>query len=104
MKILAIEKELRTIDWEKESQVLIEEARLAYQLLLSGIIREIYFNQKKNAVLVLECTNTTEAKQQLSKLPLFKKGMIDFDLMELQPYTGFTRLMTNDEERLLQTT
>lgn len=94
MKILAIEKDLKTIDWEKESQVLIEEARFAYQLLLSGFIREIYFNQKKNAVLVLECADTTEARQQLSKLPLFRNGIIDFDLMELQPYTGFTRLMT----------
>lgn len=55
MKILAIEKELITVDWENESQTLIEEAKSAYKLMLSGNLREIYFTENKNAVLVLEC-------------------------------------------------
>ena len=33
------------------------------------------------------------AKQILYKLPLVNKGLIDFEIIELQPYTGFTRLM-----------
>jgi hypothetical protein len=43
MKILAIEKELKTVNWEKESQTLIDEAKTAYNMLLSGSLREIYF-------------------------------------------------------------
>lgn len=93
MKILAIEKELKHIDWNNESQTLIEEAKSAYKLLLSGDLREIYFSEKKNAVLILECEDKTAAKQLLDKLPLVVKGIIDFEIMELQPYTGFTRLM-----------
>jgi hypothetical protein len=93
MKILAIEKELKTVDWGNESQTLIEEAKSAYKMMLSGNLREIYFTENKNAVLVLECEDKIVAKQLLDKLPLVKKGLIDFELMELQPYTGFSRLM-----------
>ena len=96
MKILAIEKELKTVDWEKESQTLIEEAKVAYNMLLSGNLREIYFTENKNAVLVLECENKSTAKQLLSKLPLVEKKIIDFEIMELQPYTGFSRLMDRE--------
>ena len=93
MKILAIENELQHVDWENESQTLIEEAKSVYKMMLSGYLREIYFSENKNAVLVLECENKIAAKQLLDKLPLVKKGLIDFEIMELQPYTGFTRLM-----------
>jgi hypothetical protein len=93
MKILAIEKELKTVDWENESQTLIEEAKSAYKMMLSGNLREIYFTENKNAVLVLECEDKIVAKELLDKLPLVRKGIIDFEIMELQPYTGFSRLM-----------
>jgi hypothetical protein len=93
MKILALEKELKNVAWESESQTLIEEAKAAYQLILSGSIREIYFTENKNAVLVLECENKIVARQLLDELPLVRKGLIDFEIMELQPYRGFSRLM-----------
>lgn len=93
MKILAIEKELKDIDWENKSRTLIEEAKSAYKMFLSGHLREIYFTENKNAVLVLECEDKLVAKQLLGELPLVRKGIIDFTIMELQPYTGFSRLM-----------
>jgi hypothetical protein len=96
MKILAIEKELKTVDWGKESQTLVDEARTAYDMLLSGSLREIYFNEHKHAVLVLECDDQLSAKQLLSKLPLVRKKIIDFEIMELRPYTGFSRLMAEE--------
>jgi hypothetical protein len=93
MKVLAIEKELKTVDWEKESRTLMDEAKIAYQMMLSGSLREIYFTENKNAVLILECKDKITAKQLLGKLPLVKKKMIDFEITELRPYTGFSRLM-----------
>lgn len=93
MKILAIEKELKTVDWENESQTLVEEAKAAYKMLLSGTLREIYFTGSKNAVLVLECEGKVAAQLLLDQLPLVRKGIIKFELMDLRPYTGFTRLM-----------
>ena len=96
MKILAIEKELKTVDWKKESQILIEEAKSAYKMMLSGSLREIYFTENKQAVLILECEDSIAAKELLNELPLVREGMIDFELMELRPYTGFSRLMDDE--------
>lgn len=93
MKILAIERELKVVDWEKETPTLIEEAKEVYQLMLSDVLREIYFTENKNAILILECDDKSAAEKLLAKLPLVSKGMIGFDIMELQPYTGFSRLM-----------
>ncbi len=93
MKILALEKEIQPVDWNNETQSLIEEAKSAYKLMLSGTLREIYFTENKNAVLILECDNNMAAKQLLSTLPLVEKGLIEFEIMELHPYTGFSRLM-----------
>ena len=70
-----------------------EEAKSAYEMMLSGNLREIYFTEYKNAVLVLECEDKIIAKQLLDNLPLVRKEIIGFELMELHPYTGFSRLM-----------
>lgn len=93
MRILAIERELKNIDWGSEKQALKEEALAVHKLMLTDKLREIYFTENKQAVLLLECENKVEAKQLLSRLPLVIKGWIDFELTELRPYTGFSRFM-----------
>ena len=93
MKILAIEKELSDIDWSIENDTLENEAKHAYQLYLSGYFREIYFNEFHNAVIILECESIEKANELLNSLPLVKKGMIAFELMQLNPYTGYDRIM-----------
>jgi len=93
MKILAIEKELIDIDWSIENDTLENEALHAYQLYLSGYFREIYFNEFHNAVIILECESLEKAKELLNSLPLVKSGMITFELMQLNPYTGYDRIM-----------
>ncbi|MCG8410621.1 MAG: hypothetical protein MI739_04970 [Bacteroidales bacterium] len=93
MKILAIEKELKSIDWKNEINTLVDEAKLVYKLMLSDFLREIYFTESKNAILILECESKEIAKQKLQELPLVQKQIIDFELMELNPYTGLSRLI-----------
>ncbi len=92
MKILAIEREIKGVSWENSSELLREEAKHVYQLYLADILREIYFNEKKCAILVLETQDMKSAKEVLDNLPLVKSGMIEFEIMELRPYTGFDRL------------
>ncbi len=95
MKILAIERELHPVDWKNETTTLIDEAKSVYKLMLSDLLREIYFAENKNAVLILECENKDKAKQILQDLPLVKRKIISFDVMELFPYSGLSRLMNN---------
>jgi hypothetical protein len=92
MKFLAIEKEIRPIDPETECLILRDEAKTLYDLYRDRHVREYYFNQDHEAVLILECGSTDECNTLLQSLPLVKQKVIRFELMELRPYTGFERL------------
>ena len=93
MKLLAIEKETTNVNWNEETETLINESYQVYHLFQEGIIRDIYFTENENAVIILECTSKDEAIKVLETLPLVKAGLIDFDVMELRPYTGFDRII-----------
>ncbi len=93
MKILAIEKESANVNWANANEILEEEALRVYQLYLADNIREIYFTENNNAVLILEVKDILSAKELLNTLPLVKQDMIEFDIMELKPYTGYGRLI-----------
>jgi hypothetical protein len=56
-------------------------------------LREIYFTEDKNAVLILEAMDRKAAEELLNGLPLVKYGKIKFEVMELKPYSGFERIM-----------
>lgn len=93
MKILAIEKELQELNPRAMSGVLQDEARQACQLYLDGYLREIYFTENHNALIILECNSREHANILLNTLPLVKNGIIKFEIMEMKPYTGYARIM-----------
>jgi muconolactone delta-isomerase len=93
MKILAIETELKKLNEETDKIILKLETLVVLDLQEKGILREIYFDENHCAVLFLECTDKTEAEKILSGLPLVKSGFIQFEIKELHPYTGFSRLI-----------
>jgi hypothetical protein len=93
MKILAIEKEFEGVNWDNMEDVLEQEAQHVFQLYLSDSLREIYFTEDKNAVLILETVDREKAKELLDSLPLVKNKKIRFEIMELRPYTGYERII-----------
>lgn len=95
MKILAIEHERPGATAGQFQAHLREEAVVVWQLYQSDTIREIYFRADRHtAVLVLECENVAEAGAILAALPLVKAGLIEFDVIPLMPYPGFSRLFS----------
>lgn len=94
MKYLAIEKDLPVTNWENTENLLANEAREVLKHYLSGTLREIYFNESHNAVLILECENKSKALELLEMLPLVRNKMIEFEITELFPYTGFKRIVS----------
>ncbi len=93
MKILALEKELPGATPEKFQPLLKAEAKKVWDLVQSGLLREVYFRADRHtAVLILECADLEEAQQMLSGLPLVGAGLIVFDLLPLVAYDGFARL------------
>lgn len=93
MKFLAIEKELRELNSESDKKLLREEAESVFQLQQKNVIREIYFDENHCAIIILECTDKPEAISVLEELPLVKNRYIEFQITELSPYTGFSRLI-----------
>ncbi len=93
MKIIAIEKMLKDVDAAKDRQLLMDEARTAWQLQQEGSIRELYFhNEERKAVLIMEADSAQAAKEVLDRLPLVRGGYADFEIIPLRPYDGFARL------------
>ena len=93
MKILAIENEIEGVEWDNSEDLLKDEAQHVYNLYLSDSLREIYFTENKNAVLMMETEDKKTAIKLLDTLPLVKSGKIKFEVMELRPYTGYERIM-----------
>ena len=93
MKILAMEVETEGVKPEEFAPHLKAEARRVWELYQSGMIRELYFcADRSEAVLILECTDTSDAQHVLESLPLVQAGLIRFEVIPLVPYPGFERL------------
>ena len=95
MKFPAIEKQTAPETKLFTTELLTSEAYRAHELYLSGILREIYFNDEHCAVLILECENREMAVGNLAGLPLAEHGFVRFELMELKPYTGYEQIISN---------
>ena len=93
MKIIALEVENEKFSKNDFATYLKQEAATVWNLQQRNILREIYFNQNTHtAVLVLETNSTEQARGILNELPLVQAGLIDFELIPLAPYDGFSRL------------
>lgn len=93
MRILAIQKESEGLSKRDFVPHLRDEARKGWELYKEGVIREMYFRgDRPEAILILECKDLQEAEAKLDTLPLVKKGLISFELIELKPYHGYERL------------
>jgi muconolactone delta-isomerase len=96
MKILAIERDVQGVDDQEFVPHLQEEAARVWELHQAGVIRELYFRtDQSNAVLIMECSDATEASQILQTLPLVKEGLITFEVIPLTAYPGFSRLFAD---------
>jgi hypothetical protein len=93
VRILALEIEKPEVTADDFQPFLLEEARKVWEYYQDDFIREIYFRaDKTTSVLILECNDIEEATRKLSELPLVSANLIEFDLIPLAPYPGFSRL------------
>ena len=96
MRILALEVERPGASVDAFRPLLREEARKVWEFYQEDFIREAYFRaDQTSAVLVLECRDVDEARKKISELPLVSADLIDFELIPLVPYPGFSRLFAS---------
>ncbi len=93
MKYLAVEIQNNGVKNEQFIPHLKNESLKVLELYEEGVIREIYFDQFHCAVLVLECNCLNEVENTINTLPLVTNGLIHFEIRELSPYTGFSRIL-----------
>jgi hypothetical protein len=97
LRILAIERERPGVTVEQFQPHLRAEAACVWELYQADVIREMYFDRDHHtAVLMLECSSVEQAREKLCTLPLVREELIAFDLIPLIPYSGFSRLFSDE--------
>jgi hypothetical protein len=100
VKILALEVEVPGLSPAEFAPHLQDEARTLWDLYQAGVVREAYFRPDRHtAVLVLECENIRHAEVALAALPLVQRRLITFELVPLEPYSGYSRLFVSNDAR-----
>ena len=87
MQILAISKMRNETTLEKMGPYLVDEIKHTLEAYLDGKVRNFWFQAgRPGVVFILESANEDEARSVLKELPLVTAGLVDFDLIPLQPF------------------
>jgi muconolactone delta-isomerase len=91
MKFLAItRRRIESFGEAEMAEALILEAEAARNAYARGDIRELYSRgDVPGAVLVLEAEDVEGAWRLIEALPMFQNGMMDVEIIPLDPYRGF---------------
>ena len=93
MQFLALSRRLPGVTAERLAPLLQAEARAAWRLHASGVLRSVHLcPERPGSMLVLECADLEDARRQLATLPMVDQGLIDFDVSRMLPYTGYEAL------------
>jgi hypothetical protein len=93
MRILAITRRLPGTRVEQIQALQVPEARAVWRLLGEDLIRDIWFDPARPAVvLMLEAESAAAARARLGVLPMVAEGLLDFDILELHPYRQLANL------------
>ena len=81
------------IDWNKQPELLRLEAEHVWQQYRNGIVRNIWFTENRDAVLILECKDNENAISIMNQFPLVLNNLVEFRITNLLTYDGLERLM-----------
>ena len=97
MKVLAVGRPRPGVDARTEiARLARKELPTLWALYRDGLVREIYSPGGPGVILLLEADGPGPAKEALANLPLVAEGVVDFELLELRPFTGWQLLFTRD--------
>lgn len=96
MKLLCLDVPQPGATLEKYQPHMSNEARHAWQLYKTGIVRDIYFrNDRPGVAIIAECDSVEAAKSALGELPLAKAGLIGWDVIPLGPFLNWESLFAS---------
>lgn len=93
MKFLCLDIPQPGASMEKYQPHMQNEARHAWKLYKSGLVRDLYFRQDRPGVaFIAEADSIEAAKKALGEFPLAKAGLIAWDVIPLGPFTNWEQL------------
>src|SRR5215472_12676230 len=99
MKLLAIGRPRAGADVREIGVHAAAEMQALWDLYTAGTVREMYALRSPGAVLVLEAATAADAAAAVKRLPLVTAGVIEFDVIELHPFTALSMAFTAKEGR-----
>jgi len=94
MQILAIAQLKEGVTPDKAAPHSADEVKHTLEAYLDGKIRNFWFQvNRPGMVVMLESKDEDEARQVMEELPLVVAGLMDFDLIPLQPLTPLGTLI-----------
>ena len=97
MKLLAIGRPREGVDAPREiARHADEEMRRLWALYRDGVVREMYSPGGPGVVLILETPARQDAAAALDGLPLVAGKVIEFELIELHPFSALGMLFTGE--------
>lgn len=93
MQFLTVSRRRTESFSEADFAALIEqEVAQARALYANGFLRQLWTRgDVPGACLLIEADSEAQVREQLNSLPLYRAGMIEFSVIPLKPYVGFTR-------------
>ena len=93
MKLLCLDIPQPGATMEQYQPHMLDEARHAWQLYKSGIVRDMYFRQDRPGVAVIaEAESVDAAQKALAEFPLAKAGLIGWEVIPLGPFLNWEML------------
>jgi hypothetical protein len=94
MQILAISKLKEGVTLDKIGQHGADEVKHTLEAYLDGKIRNFWFQvNRPGVVFILESTDENEARCVMEELPLVVAGLMNLDLIPLQPLKSLGTLI-----------
>jgi hypothetical protein len=87
-KIIAISRLEPETTLEKMQPLFGDESAHAWEQYKAGTFREVYLrtDDQPGVVVVMECSGVEEARSILSDFPMFKAGLLTFELIPVGPF------------------
>lgn len=98
MQYLVTTSDNGDINWDKYVDVLRTEAKHVLSFISRGVLRNIWFTEKKDAVLLFECDCIEDVSIIMDTLPLVAESLIKYEVICLFPYTGFERIVNGADK------
>lgn len=96
MKVLATLEMSATADRGKVIGQLNDELKSSWKLFEQDVLREAYGTDNPGRVVfIMEASEITAAQAALNGLPLVQAGCFDVQLIELRPFTNWSRLFSS---------